>query len=139
MNYLNLIGKDIQFTANIEDMEAYPEGGMRARIVNIIAYDTRNENPEEHLYKIVFDYSKFDQFNALLETSNYYDKNGIACLTAREANRYEEVETIWFGSPEIYPFEKYFTLLNEKSQTLFDRFKESGASNYIEWLEDQIA
>jgi hypothetical protein len=115
MNYLSLVGKDIQFTSDIEEMEAYPEGGMCARIVDIIAHDISSEDLQDHLYKIVFDYSEFDQFNVHLEASNYYDKHGIACLTAREANMYKEVETIWFGSPELYPFEKYFTLLSEKS------------------------
>jgi hypothetical protein len=133
-----LIGKVVQFTQKIEDMESYPEGGMRARIVSLNEKDTHMKDPRDHLYVIEFDYSEFDEFNENLEKSNYYDKHGIACLTAREANMYEAKERIYFGSPKLWPFENYFTLLNERQNILHDRFKKSGATNYVEWLESQI-
>ncbi len=134
----HLIGKTVQFTSHIEDMEAYPENGMRARIVSVEEKDVYSKDLRDHMYIITFDYSEFDKFNEKLEKSNYYDKHGSACLTAREANMYEEKEPIYFGSPELYPFKTYFTLLDKKQETLLSRFKESGKSNYVEWLEDQI-
>jgi hypothetical protein len=134
----HLIGKTIQFTSKIEDMEAYPENGMRGRVVSIDEQDTHRSDLHDHLYKIAFDYSEFDEFNKSLESSNYYDKNGIACFTARQANMYEPQEIIYFGSPELWPFEDYFTVLNEKQNNLLARFKESGSTNYVEWLENQI-
>jgi hypothetical protein len=135
---LHLIGKIVQFTSKIEEMEAYPEGGMRARIKSIRNRDTNSSDLHNHLYVIKFDYTDFDEFNAALEHSNYYDKKGNACLTAREANMYEQQEEIYFGSPELWPFEDYFTLLDERQNSLIVRFKESGAANYIEWLENQV-
>jgi hypothetical protein len=134
----HLIGKTIQFTSKIEDMEAYPEKGMRARIVSISPDKVKSSDLRDHVYKIVFDYTEFDQFNATLEASNYYDRNGVACLTARQANMYEPQETIYFGSPELWPFEDYFILLNDRQCNLIARFKESGEPNYVEWLENQI-
>jgi hypothetical protein len=134
----HLIGKTIQFTSKIEYMEAYAEGGMRARIKTISTRDTHRADLHDHLYIIVFDYTEFDEFNATLEQPNYYDKNGVACLTAREANKYEPQEEIYFSSPELYPFEDYFTLLDERQNSLIARFKQSGATNYVEWLENQV-
>jgi hypothetical protein len=134
----HLIGKTIQFTSMIEDMEAYPEAGMRARIVDITPKYTSDPDINEHIYDIKFDYSEFDEFNLKLESHNYYDNHHVPCLTAREAKMYSVVEKISFGSPELWPFEDYFTVLNEKQNNLLARFKESGATNYVEWLESQI-
>lgn len=134
----HLIGKIIQFTSKIEDMEAYPEAGMRARIVSIDEKDTHMKDLHDHMYIITFDYSEFDEFNEQFESANYYDKHGVACLTAREAKMYDVKEKIYFGSPALWPFEDYFNLLNTKQETLLSRFKESGAANYVEWLESQI-
>ena len=134
----HLIGKTIQFTSKIELMESYPEKGMRGRIVSIDEEYTHMDDLEEHLYKIVFDYSEFDEFNKSLESANYYDKNGVACVTAREAGMYRVKELIYFSSPKLYPFEDYFTTLDARQNELLKRFKESGAKNYVEWLESQI-
>lgn len=133
-----LIGKTVQFTSKIDDMESYLEGGMRARIVSIDEEDTHRPDLHDHLYKIVFDYSEFDEFNKNFESANYYDRNGVACLTAREAGMYDQKDTIYFGSPELWPFEDFFILLSEKQTKLISSFKESGATNYIEWLEGQV-
>jgi hypothetical protein len=119
-------------------MEAYPEPGMRGRIISIDEQDTHRSDLHDHLYKITFDYSEFDEFNKSLESSNYYDRKGVACLTAREAGIYAPDELIYFGSPELYPFEGYFTILDDRQNILLRRFKESGATNYVEWLEGQI-
>lgn len=133
-----LIGKVIQFTDKIEYVEAYPEIGMRARIISVKEQDTDCDDLEEHLYAITFDYSEFDEYNKAFEKSNYYDRNGNACLTARQANFYKVTEQIYFGSPKLYPFEEYFTVQDQKVNTLLKRFKESGKTNYAEWLESQI-
>jgi hypothetical protein len=111
---------------------------MRARIVSIDEQDTHMADLNDHLYKITFDYSEFDEFNKSLESANYYDRKGVACLTAREANMYEPQELIYFGSPELWPFEDYFTTLDARQNALLARFKESGTTNYVEWLESQI-
>jgi hypothetical protein len=134
----HLVGKTIQFTKKIEDMEAYPENGMRARIVSIDESDTHSPSLHDHMYRITFDYSEFDDYNKALESSNYYDRMGVPCLTAREAGMYAPDELIYFGSPKLWPFEDCFTTLDARQNALLARFKESDATNYVEWLEGQI-
>lgn len=132
------IGKRIVFTNKIEEVEAYPEGGMRARIVSIFDEDTDSDDPYDHVYGIQFDYSEYDDFNRLLETANYYGKDNIPNKTAREAGYYEVLETIYFGSPELYPFEDYFRVASKHHEKLHEQFRTSGEHNYVEWLESQV-
>lgn len=131
----HLIGKTIEFLVGIEDFECYPEKNMRARIISISERDTKSKDLYDHLYTITFDYSEFDDYNKAFESSNYWDKNGDASLTAREAGIYEVKEKIHFGAPELWPFEDYFKLLDPAVEELVNRFKQSNSSNYIEWLE----
>jgi hypothetical protein len=134
----HLLGKVIQFNEAIEEIEAYPEKGMRARIESIVSRDTHLPDPKDHLYLITFDYAEFDAFNAQIESSDYYDKRGVACLTARQANMYEVQEQVYFASPDYLPFERYFTVLGERNEKLLSAFKKSGAENYVEWLESLV-
>lgn len=136
----HLIGKEIQFTNKIEDMEAYPEDGMRARIVSIKEQDTHMEDKHDHLFIITFDYSEYDEYNKQFETANYYGSMNtrVADKTAREVGQYHLQEKIYFGSPELWPFDEYFTLLNEKSVALYNKFKASSSLNYVEWLEKMV-
>jgi hypothetical protein len=137
---LHLIGKEIQFTSKIEDMEAYPEGGMRAQIKDIKTQDLHRTDLHDHIYIIEFDYSKYDEYNKQFESANYYAgiNTRVADKTAREVGQYQVQEKIYFGSPVLWPFEEYFTILNEKSQRLFAEFKATGETNYVEWLESKV-
>lgn len=132
------IGKQIVFTKRIEEMEAYPEQGMRARITRIDPEDTDSDDLKDHVYRIEFDYSEYDNFNRLLETANYYGRGSIPDKTAREAGHYETVETIYFGSPELYPFEDYFCLASKLHKKLHEQFAASGEDDYVSWLENQV-
>jgi hypothetical protein len=136
----HLVGKEIQFTNKIEEMEAYSEGGMRARIVSITEEDTDSANKHDHIFIITFDYSEYDEYNKRFETANYYGpgRDAVADKTAREVGQYHLQEKIYFGSPKLWPFEEYFVLLNEKSVALYNKFKASGSSNYVEWLEQMV-
>jgi len=134
----HLIGKVVQFKKSIEDMEAYPENQMCARIVSIRGMYTDSPNPREHVYDIKFDYSEFDEYNARLETANYYGMDQIPNKTAREAGHYDVEESIYFGNPDIWPFENYFAVVDQNKNKLLERFKESGEENYVEWLENRV-
>lgn len=85
--YRALVGQDIEFIKDVEDLECYPETGMRATVLGYTAI-------HDNLGKLLVSYAKFDQYNAALEAHNYYDKNGEPRLTAREAGCYTETETI---------------------------------------------
>jgi hypothetical protein len=138
MKMQHLIGKVVTFSHKIEDMESYAEGGMRARIVSIEAKNTGSPDLHDHIYKIMFDFGEFDKFNRRFESSNYYDKNGSPTLNAREAGYYKEQEAIYFGSPGIWPFEDYFVLADAAQTELLERFKASGETDYVTWLESQV-
>lgn len=132
------IGKVIVFNNAIEEKESYPEGSMRARILSIHRDNIASSDLMEHVYRIVFDYSEYEDFNRLLETANYYGTDGIPNKTAQEAGHYQAVETVYFGSPELDPFENYFQLASKKHSKLREQFIASGENNYVEWLENQV-
>lgn len=134
----HLVGKIVRFLPSIEDMEGYAEPEMMARIVGIKEKDTNSPSLHDHLYEITFDFTEFEGHNLSFESANYYDKNGVPCLTARQANFYEPKETVYFGSPLLWPFEKYFEVIDGEAKKLVDEFLASGSESYIQWLEMQL-
>lgn len=123
----------VEFGARIEDQESYPEPGMRA-------YATGYSPVESDVCRIQFDFGAFDEHNKALEKPNYYDKNGEATLTAREAGEYEPQGVVYFTpTDEMSP---WFSLLPTASLALFTEYlkaKESGmALPYVGWLEAQV-
>jgi hypothetical protein len=132
------VNKIVTFTKRAEDLEAYPEEGMRARIVSIRGDGIHKDDIEDHIYIVTVDYSEFDEFNKTFESSDYYDKNGSPCLTARQAGFYTVQEDLYFPSPKVVAFEKYFTITEADRIDLIRQFKESGAVNYVGWLETRL-
>jgi hypothetical protein len=80
----------VQMKKLIESCDSYPEENMRATIAGEVI-DT-----EDNFFRILFDYTAYDEYNKAFESSNYYDKNGKACLTARQSGYYQIKETLWF-------------------------------------------
>jgi hypothetical protein len=64
-----LVGKVIQFNAEVEKCEIDFDRGMKARVVGFAI-----TNPEE-VFKLDLDFSEFEESNKLLMQSNYFDKN----------------------------------------------------------------
>lgn len=94
----DLKGKVIEFTKKIEDWECYADQYMRARVIGY-RYNAHNDTvPSEQVHELFFDYSEFDEHNQKYEQNNYWDKNGNATLTAREAGYYKPQDSIWFGN-----------------------------------------
>ena len=79
----NSTGKGI----SVDDLESYIEIGMRAEITG------GRENGNDVLM-FNLDYSKFSKFNESFEIANYYDANGVPCLTARQAGHYKDQDTL---------------------------------------------
>lgn len=99
-----LIGKDIQFTHKIEDLEDYAEDRMRATITGIKKWDGDNADA---CHEISIDYSKFDEYNRQFESYNYWDKLGNATLNAREAGYYTVKDTLYLDNSMV-PFVPYY-------------------------------
>lgn len=126
------LGRAIQFNKGIETSEMNAEPGMRATLISAVV-----ENKQDNVIEVVFDYTLFEQFNMPLEVPNYYDKQGMPTLTAREAGHYEQKESYYFdGNDEV---EGYFSLLDkDRVERLQKAFAESGEKNYVEWLEKWV-
>lgn len=122
----------VEFGPQIEDAEAYPEPGMRA-----VAQLYQSHDPEG--CHITFDFGAFDAHNLALEKANYYDKSGNATLTARQANHYKPVDTVYFDpEAEMAP---WFTPLDSPRLKLMTEFSQSAAAKpqtYVRWLEDRV-
>ena len=145
--FRQLIGTEIEFTAAIDIMEAYPEKGMRATIENIIADDETHEHNDQ-VWRIVVNYEKFDSHNKDLETANYYGSLAKGQsegpeYTAREVGLYKTVETLYFMPPKSETGEDnwaaYFTILSTAKSKLAERYAvEGNGKSYVEWLESLV-
>lgn len=147
MDFNQLIGTDVEFTSEIDTYEAYTEPKMRGTITKIIPDGDLTREPEEQLWTVVIDYSKFDSYNAKLESSNYYGsgKNGQSTkpeYTAREVGLYKEVETLYFPAPNYKggkDWSIYFSKLASAKTALVDRYNQADTDmSYVEWLESQL-
>lgn len=121
----------IEFKKAALDWEQYPETAMRAHMTN-----GRITDADDEVGCINFDYSKFDEFNKKFESTNYFDKNQVPCLTAREAGLYKLVDPIYVmltDDPNTYlqavaVSDLYKQYLNEKSE----------GQTYVDWLEREL-
>lgn len=134
----HLIGNIVEFQPRIEDHEHYAMGGMRARVIHIEAKYAGYPDLQDHIYTITFNFGEFDEFNKQFESYDYYGPDRVANLNARQAGFYEPQDKLYFSSPELYPFETYFKVIDEKSEKLHQMFKESGETNYVKWLENRV-
>ena len=66
----------------------------------------------------IFDCTERDEFNVMVETPNYYDENGVACLTAREAGCYT-------------PKEELFLMYDDDSDILFQIVEDEKADEIV--------
>lgn len=83
----------------------FPEKGM---IAWFTAIETRSKYG---CYELYFDFSDFEKENEKYFTSDYYDANGVPCLTAKEVGKYNPKYSIYFGdiSWSIEENEKYLS------------------------------
>jgi hypothetical protein len=124
----------ITFTKAVEDLEGYPEAGMKAQVIEATEID--NE-----MIRIVVDYTPFDAQNQALEKANYYDKGGKPTLTARQAGMYQPTESFLIDFSDKYA--ATFSIDSSERISLFERYQAQmrGAkeqASYVTWLEDQV-
>jgi PTH2 family peptidyl-tRNA hydrolase len=120
----------IRFTQGAEDFEGYAELHMRARVVSI-------EERSDSVCILTVDFGEFDEHNRQFESSNYFDKSGNACLTAREAGDYKPVDTLYLPlDGDIYGFEVEDGL----GVALYARYLAAKSSlSYVQWLEAELS
>lgn len=119
----------VTFGKSVEDQESYLEAGMRGRLVGVLR--------DEHEYiSLAVDLTEFDDFNRQYEKANYYDKSGVARLTAREAGFYKPTESVYMG-----PDDEVEVLVIEDADALklYARYQtERGGKSYVQWLEQRV-
>ena len=66
---------EVVFHEGVENLESYPEAGIRGRIVGI-RYDNhgQEEKPEDQVLKVQIHYDGYEVQNSLFESSNYVDR-----------------------------------------------------------------
>lgn len=94
-----------------------------------------SEKDEECSLKIVFDFSKHEEHNGQFETKDFYDDEGIARLSAREAGYYNQREINYISiNQEEWPFS---LVENNKLMSLYQK-RENKTQSYINWLEGLV-
>jgi hypothetical protein len=122
------IQMDVQCKKLVEDLEAYPEEGVRLTIKSVSSGDVND------VVKCEVTYEKFDDINRPYESSNYFDKSGNAKLTARESGNYTINETLYFMT-DSDPND-YFVELNVGP--LFKAYnanRKDSSETYVQYLE----
>ena len=117
----------VEFGPQIEDLEGYPEPGMRAHIIRVGRFD-------DDVLIVTVRYAEFEDVNRGLETPNYYDADGAPTLTAREAGLYRQEENLYLpGSGDLSPL---LVLADNNVERRLAAFRASGAKSYLAWLEE---
>jgi len=120
----------VTFKAPILDKEGYLEAGMRGRLVAV-------SNEHDDMFKLHVDLSEFDEFNRQFESANYYDKDRVPRLTARESGFYKEPkDEVYVGNDE----EVDFCEVEEPNRLgLYEAYRKTAAAlSYVQWLEDRV-
>ncbi len=120
----------VTFKDGIGDKESYAEEGMRARLLSV-------EQERDGVVKIRFDFEEFEAHNRPLESRNYYDRSGVACLTAREAGYYKPQEDLYFDRDEqLYSL---LTVEDAAAERVYAAYKaEESPLGYVAWLEQKL-
>ena len=125
----NGLRPQITFMPDCENLESYPEAGMKARVLEVIPDD-------DDIYRVKVDFEPFAEHNKAFESANYFDKNGKPTLTAHQAGYYKPVD-VFYLTPNEGP--EYLTIDDAKGVELFERFSKSGyPGTHIQWLEEQL-
>lgn len=121
----------VTFKKAIEDKESYAEPGMRAQVVRA------ESTGDDDVVRIKFDYEPFAAHNAVLESANYFDKEGRAVLTARQAGHYAPQEDLYFDLSEALA-----DLLEVESGAAIEVYKrylaDPQGKSYVQWLESRL-
>lgn len=118
----------ITFTNAIKGQETCAEPGMRGRIVGV------TYRLDCAIFSV--DLEEFAQFNRPLEARDYYDADGKATLTAREAGQYKEREDIW--GPEDGEIQEFTVETGPALALMQHHQSEASGKSYVQWLEQMV-
>lgn len=112
------------------EKEGYLEAGMRGRLIGV-------SNERHNMFLLHIDLTEFEDFNRQFESKNYFDKDGVPRLSAREAGYHKEpAESFYVGNREAVDF---CDVEEAERLRLYDNYRRAGAgTSYVQWLEDQV-
>lgn len=114
MDFNNLVGKIIRFNKLVEYHEIGFDENMIAKVISV---EPDHEYGCDGVIKIIVDHSTFIDNNRRLMKPNYYDKNGVPCLTWEESGLMKLKETIYVDvDTKTYPLP--FDVLDEVPVTI---------------------
>jgi len=120
---------DVRFLTNVAaDNDGYAEKGMKGTIVSTLIAD--ESIPDNEVIKITVRYEKFLEHNGALESADYLVPEGLVTATRIDLKTRHE-EDIWIDIDA-----EDFELI--QSNYLFDLYKKSTCSSYVEWLETKL-
>lgn len=115
----------------IDDHETYAEPGMRGRLVGA------QMESHDDVIKLFVDYSEFDEFNKGFESANYFNREQVPCLTAREAGYYNPQDHIYVDTNRS--IEGVMEVVEGEALSLFAEYNASSkAVSYTQWLETEV-
>lgn len=117
----------VTFNKSSQGPMTYVEAGMRGRL-------TGCQEKYKGTLAFLVDLSEFEAHNKALETADYRDKNGVHCLTAREAGLYRQVIEVYVDAGDI----KAFDIEGESLELLQEYMSGGSADPYTLWLERQL-
>ena len=120
----------VTFCEAIGDLEGYLEEGMRGRIVAAKA-------GRDRLIALEVALDEFEAFNRPLESANYFNEDGRACLTAHQAGCYTGRESIWVDADGS--FGHLFAVEPDDRIAIYQEYRAQGAElGYVQWLESAV-
>jgi hypothetical protein len=137
INIIELLDKNIQpvvtFNEKIDLQETEINNNMMGKI---ISYDIENISGED-IYSFNVDIGSFEEINTPVMSTEYYNGDGVACLTYKEAG---------FCKDGIAQFclekdESVCEIKDAKTIKLYDEYKKDTLNksiSYIDWLEGKI-
>ena len=129
-----LVGKVVVFNKLCEsDHECDVDAGMKGRVKSVTMSN------DFGIVKIEIDLTEFESHNDPLMKPTYYDKNGKACLTMKEAGFYHGYETVYTEAGFVLPFDLENTYDAEKEQKIQKLVSEYRPSMDIDVLHSWAA
>lgn len=148
-----LLNRNVQFTKKggemMSEAGSYIEPGMRATILgggrplspltksNVVEWNPAN--PHHNRIKFMVSLAGFDVYNKQFESSDFFDKDGVPCLTAREAGWYKETQYVYLNPAEIFELIQPLDGVCSDISALFSEYTNSESNlTYTQWLESQL-
>lgn len=122
-----LIGKEIEFNSLVEEQEIFFDKGMRGRITDITLEGSYDDGD---CYKILVDFSEWEEYNKRRSIPTFYDNAGNSNLKWHETSYYpnNKMDKIFLMGYELSGDKCIYKILNEEES-------KSGRGNFNEALD----